>query len=292
MKLRQTYGPLIDAVPELKEYLNVSEQTFILASELGGNSPADWGTLEAGVLSLLMYHSLNASLSVRLLTTFAQPIEAFALLRIRFEQVIVSSYLINSDKKEGFDPFISDINRTDYRYSQAIKNIDPTLYGFMEKIFKDDIELVKLKTFFNERSLDPSFDFDKDQLKSNWTNLKKYDMCIKRDKLVDKNDPIQSIKLSQIYLSIYKSASIYIHCETGILTENFLSNYKGQLSPNIVLVLTNLINVAQLDLIQNYEILKFIKPNKTQKLIDLYSSYNEMVLRDYQFIIDKIVKAL
>lgn len=290
--LKQTYGPLIDAVPELKEYLNVSEQAFILTSELGGNSPEDWGSLEARVLSLLMYHSLNTSLSVRLLTSFAQPIEAFALLRVRFEQLIVSSFLINSEKKDGFESFISDINRTDYRYSQAIKNIDPVIYGSIEKILKDELELAKLKAFFNERSIDPNYDFEKDQLKSNWTSLNKYAMCIKRDKLVDENDPIQSIKLSQIYLSIYKSASIFIHCETGILTENFLSNYKGQPSPNIALVLTNLINVAQLDLIQTYEVLKFIKPNKTQKLIDLYNSYNKMVLRDYQFIIDKIVKAL
>ncbi len=292
IQLKQTYGSLIDAVPELKEYLNVSEQSFILTSELAGKSSEDWNSLEARVLSLLMYHSLNTSLSVRLLTTFAQPIEALALLRVRFEQLIVSSFLINSEKKDGFEPFISDIERSDYRYSQAIKNIDPLIYGSIEKIFQDELNHAKLKTFFNERSIDPNFDFEKDRLKNKWTNLNKYEMCVKRDELVDEHDPIQSIKLSQIYLSIYKFASIFVHCETGILTENFLSNYKGQPSPNISLVLTNLINVAQIDLIQSYEILKFIKPNKVQKDLDLYNSYNKMVLNDYQLIIDKIVKAL
>lgn len=292
IKLKQAYGPLINAIPELIEYLNISEQAFILTSELGGSSSKDWGSPEARVLSLLMYHSLNTSYSVRLLTTYAQPIEALALLRVRFEQLIVSSYLINSERKDGFETFLTDINRTDYRYSQAIKNIDPEIYGTIEKVLEDEIELAKLKAIFNEKSIDPNFDFENDRLKSNWTTLNKYSMCSKRDKLVDEEDPIQSLKLSQIYLSIYKTSSIFIHCETGILTENFLSNYKGQISPNATLVLTNLINVAQLDLIQTYEVLKFIKPTKTQKLIDLYNVYNRMVLKDYQFIIDKIVKAL
>lgn len=292
MKLKQTYGPLINSIPELKEYLNISEQAFILASELSGNSPKDWGSLEARVLSLLMYHSLNTSLSVRLLTTFAQPIEAFGLLRIRFEQLIVSSFLINSDKKEGFEPYVADINRTDYRFSQSIKNIDPTIYSVLEKVYKDEIEKSKLKAYFNEKSIDPNFDFENDQLKNSWTKYNKYAMCTKRDSLVDNTDPIQSIKLSQIYLSIYKPASVFIHCETGIMTENYLTNYNGLPSPNISFILTNLINLAQIDIIQNYEVLKFIKPVKKNKLIDLFNNFNKMLLLDYQDLINKISKAL
>lgn len=292
MNLEQKYGPLLDYVPELKEYILFSEKAFIMSNRLGGNSSADWGSNEARVLSLLMYYGLNTSYSIRLLTTFAQPIEAFALLRIRFEQLIVTSYLIHSDFKDGFEPFISDISKSDYRFVKSIENIDPTIYGIIEKVFENEIEAAKLKTFFHEQQIDPEFDFDKDILKSKWCKLNKYDMCKKRDELIPEDDPLKIIKLSHIYLSIYKTASIFIHSETGILTENFLSNYKGQPSPNISIVLSNLINLAQIDLLQTYEVLKFIKPENSKPLLDLYYSYNDMILKDYDVIIDKIKNAL
>ena len=288
MKLMQTYGPLIDIAPELKEYLFISEKSFILASELAGSSSANWGCKESRILSLLMYHSLNTSLSVRLLTTFAQLNEGFALLRIRLEQLIISSFLINSKKNIGFEPFFLDINRTDYRYTEAVKNMDSSLYHQLENIFPDKFTAAKLNAVFNERKSDPSFDFESGKLKKSWSNVNKFKMCTERDEAVDQNDLIQSIKLSRLYLSLYKPASVYIHCEPGILTENFLACTDGYPSPRVALLLANLVNLAQIDLIQNYEIVKFINREKTQPLSDLYQSFSTAIKRDFSFLEEKI----
>ena len=292
MKLLQKYGPILDVVPELKRYLRFSEQSFVIASEQGGNSPEDWGSSEARILSLLMYHSLNTSYSIRFLTTFGQPIEALALLRIRFEQLIVSSFLINSSKEEGFVAFNADIGKTDYRYSNAIKNIDPNIYAAIESIFYDKIEEAKIIAHFNELINDPNYDFEKDQLKKSWCPHNKYKMCQLRDERSDKNDLISSIKFTHLYLSIYKSASLFVHSDPAVLTNNFLSNYNGLPVPNNLMIITNLINLAQLDIVQTYEVLKYIKPEVTEKHREMYMLYMKNVLKDYDVVVEKIKNAL
>ena len=106
-------------MPNIDRFLWISEQAFIRASEIIGKEANDWNNKNARILQVLMYHALNTSLSIRLLTTNAQTLEAFALLRMRLEQLIVSSYLIHS--KDGFNSFLDDLSRIDHR---AVKNLD------------------------------------------------------------------------------------------------------------------------------------------------------------------------
>ena len=292
MKLLQKYGPILDVVPELKRYLRFSEQSFVIASEQGGNSPEDWGSVEARILSLLMYHALNTSYSIRFLTTYGQPIEGFGLLRIRFEQLIVSSYLIHSSHEDGFAAFNSDIGRTDYRYANAIKNIDPNIYATIESIFSEKIEESKIDAHFNELMNDPEYDFEEDKIKKSWCPHNKFKMCELRDKQSDKNDLISSIRFTHLYLSIYKSASLFVHSEPAILTNNFLANHNGIAIPNNLMVITNLINLAQLDLIQTYEVIKYIKPEVTEKHKEMYMLFLKNVLSDYSAVVEKIKNAL
>jgi hypothetical protein len=291
LKLVKKYGPLLDVLPELKRYLRFSEQSFVIASEQGGNSPEDWSSVEARILSLLMYHALNTSYSIRFLTTHGQPIEAFGLLRIRFEQLIVSSFLIHSSPEEGFTAFNSDIGRTDYRYSNAIQNIDPNLYATIESIFSEKIEEAKIDAHFNELINDPDFDFENDKLKKSWCSHNKFKMCELRDKQSDKNDLISSVRFTHLYLSIYKSASLFVHSEPAILTKNFLSSHNGIPFPNNFMVITNLINLAQLDLIQTYEVLKHIKPEASEKHKEMYMQFLKNVLIDYDVVVEKIKNA-
>ena len=90
-----------------------------------------------------------------------------------------------------------------------------------------------------------------------------------------------STKLTRLYLGLYKPASIIVHSDTGSLTDNFLTlnSLPGggkQLGPHIAYVFLNLINVAQLDLLQSYEILHFLnKPGKKRitKLHERFVTY-------------------
>ena len=268
-KLLQNYGPIFDQIPdlsELKKYLKFSEQAFLTAQEITGNEAKDWNTPEGNILTLLNYHALNTSYSVRILNTYVQSLEAFALLRVRLEQLFVCSYLIHSEAKDGFEEFIQDINRSDHRYAKSIENLDPSLFGIIENIFPDKLDHAEKKAFVNERSID---------------------MCLHRDKKINEEDPISSIKHQHLYLSIYKSASIFIHSETGILTDNFIQVSNRQIGPQMAYLLTNLVNVALIDIIQCYEVVNFIKPAKTQKMLDLYSDYSSELAKDYKIIFER-----
>ena len=293
MKFKQKYyGPLINQIPQLRKYLNYSEQAYVLSNRLGGQSEENWGSIESKLLSMMMYHALNTSLSIRLLTTHAQPLEAYALLRVRLEQLIVFSYIIHAEKEEGFNAFLQDIKRNEFRYAKAIKNIDPELFSVVERAFADKMEYATFQAYFNEKSIDPDFDWENDKLKRKWSPLNAFAMCQKRDKLVPQDDLILSIKLSRIYLSIYKSASIFVHSESGIVTENFISNLKGRPMPQNIYLFSNLVNLAQIDLIQTYEVINYLLPEKKERVVKEYESFNKNVLEDYAFVIDKLKNAL
>lgn len=282
--LVQQYGPLLQHVHELGDYLRFSEQAFILGSEVGGNRADDWGTLEGRVLQLLGLHALNTSYSVRLLTTYAQPIEAYALLRVRLEQVILCSYLIHAEPEKGIIPYTQDFGRVNYRSFQSLDQ-DPELRDLLTELMPWTIEDAKAQATQNERLIDPDFDLDKDKLKRKWTNLSLYDMALYRDKIVPQDEPPMSIKLTRFYLGLYKPASIIVHSDTGSLTENFLTlnpTKAGgkQLGPHIAYIFLNLINVAHLDLIQSYEVLHYLRKPEKRRIADLYARFKEHLAKD------------
>ena len=288
--LAQQYGPLLDHINELGELLQFSEQAFIIGAEEGGNRAEDWGTVEGRVLQLLMLHALNTSYSVRLLTTYAQPIEAYALLRVRLEQVILCSYLIHSEPEKGFVPYAQDVGRVDYRSFQSLDQ-DPELRDLLAGLIPWKIEAAKAEAARNERMSDPDFDLDKDKLKRKWTGLSLYDMALHRDRVIPDGAPPMSTKLTRFYLGLYKPASIIVHSDTGSLTDNFLTlnplpGGGKQLGPHIAYVFLNLINVVQLDLLQSYEILHFFdKPGK-DRIANLHQRFVSYIAEALEIDVD------
>jgi hypothetical protein len=268
-KLVQSYGPILDSTPSIKHFLWISEQAFIRTAELIGNDAKDWNNPNARVIQALMYHALNTSLSIRILTTNAQTLEAFALLRMRLEQLIVSSYLLHS--KDGFDAFIADLSRVDYR---AVNNLqkDQTLKSMVESFFGDRISNVTEKAIEAEKIKDPLFDTVTGQIKRKWTTLSTYDLAIARDKLISSDDSISSTKLGWFYISIYKTASILLHSDTGIITNNYLDIAPDKLpAPQLGYFFLDLLNNAHFDIIQCYEIVKYFKKSDAYKVAELLS---------------------
>lgn len=291
-KYLQKYGPILDLIPDVGKYIKYSENAFVLGENVGGSSKEDWDNVIGKMLSVLMYHALNTSYSVRLLTTHAQSLEAFALLRVRLEQLIVCSYLIHTEVEKGFLPFLQDCQRGDHRAVESLK-VDPKLFGIIEKIFPEKIDDAKKKAYLNETMIDPEYDFQNDRIKKKWTNLKTYDMCINRDKNVDTDDPISSIKLQHFYLTLYKPACSMVHSETTILTNNFITFLNGNIGPQLGYTFANLVNLAYIDIIQSYEVIKFVKSNdKMTPFLDLFKDFQKDILTDYDFLVDKIKSAL
>ena len=276
-RLVQQYGPLLQNADGLEDLVRFSEQAFLVGAEAGGTRPEDWGTPEGRVLQLLMLHALNTSYSVRLLTTYAQPIEAYALLRVRLEQVILCSYLIHAEPEKGLIPYIQDVGRVGYRSFQSLDQ-DPELRDLLVELIPWKINEAKAEALRNERLIDPDFDLEKDKLKRKWTNLSVYDMALHRDRAVPEDKPPMSVKLTRFYLGLYKPASIIVHSDTGSLTENFITlnptaGGGKQLGPHTGYIPLNLINAAYLDLIQNYEMLHFLGKGGKSRIADLYREF-------------------
>ena len=268
--LVQQYGPLLPHLDDIADLLWFSEQAFVVAADEGGDRPEDWGTTEGRVRQLLMLHALNTSYSVRLLTTYAQTTEAYALLRVRLEQAIVFSYLVHAEPEKGLVPYIEDIDRTDYRAFQGLGQ-DELVRDIVETLFPDKVEAAKKVAAENESRRDPDFDIETDRLRRKWTNLSVYDMALHRDRGVPEDEPLMTqAKLTRLYLGLYRPASIVVHSDTGLLTSNFLtlnptSEGGKQLGPHVGAVLINLVNLAQIDLLQAYEALYWLgSPGRSQ----------------------------
>jgi len=277
--LIQNYGPLFSAFPSLNDLLWISEQAFIKTRDLVGQSPQDWQNPPAKLLQLLMYQGLNTSYSIRLLTTFAQPLEAYALLRMRLEQVIVMSYLVNVEKEKGFDLFFADVGRIDYRSARSLDK-DPELKKIVEIFLGDRFQQAQKAAEKVEKEIDPSFDISSGKLKRKWTDLSTYDLAKRRDALIKNNDPIQSTKLVWFYISLYKPSSILLHGDTGSVTNNFLSAAPNKdIGPQLAYVFLNIIQNAQLDLLQCYEAVRYFKKPGIEKLTELHKEFKELLLK-------------
>ncbi len=245
-QLLQTYGSLIEKVPELRDLLWISEQAFIRMSEAIGQDPKDWKTVGSRVIQSQMYHALNTSLSVRILVTNGQVLEAYALLRMRLEQVIVSSLLIHSPIEDGFDKFANDIGRVDYR---AIQSLDktPALRNLIEDLLGHKFIQAEGAAIASEIADDPSFDISTGKIKRKWTDLNTYDMAVRRDKLVTAKGGI-STRLTWFYAALYKSSSILLHADAGAISSNYLSqSARKEPVPQVLYLLLAACRIIQQD---------------------------------------------
>lgn len=277
--LAQTYGPLVDHLGDVSDFLWYSEQAFQAVDDVRLDTHERTGTPADVVLRGLLFHAVNASYSVRLLTTWAQPTEGFALLRTRLEQTIVFSYLLHADPERGLLPYAQDVERTGHRTFQGLA-ADAELHGFMTTLFAEKAEHAARAAEDNEQRIDPDFDLAKDVLKRKWTPLSLYDMALHRDRLAA--DSVIKISLRSLYLGLYKPACIVVHSEPGVLTDNFLvlnemPDGSKQFGPPLASVLVNLLNLAVLDLVQTYEFLRWTGSPAQERLADLYVQLQTVV---------------
>ena len=281
--LVQQYGPLVRHMADLADLLWFSEQAFVIAADEGGDRPEDWGTIEGRVRQLLMLHALNTSYSVRLLTTYAQPTEAYALLRVRLEQAIVFSYLVHAEPEDGLVPYVQDIDRVDYRAFQGLGQ-DEEVRDLVAALFPGKIDAAKAAASENERLVDPNFDIETDRLRRKWTTLSLYDMAFHRDRRVPQDEPLMATtQLVRLYSGLYRPASIVVHSDTGLLTDNFLTLNPApdggkQLGPHVGAVPLNLINLAQIDLLQAYEALYWLENPARSRIAAVHQELQDLLV--------------
>jgi len=277
------YGPILELLEkELSPYIKITEKAYRYFIEAFSKKPYLLKTKNNLILHHLLSNAKNTSFSIRLLSTWGQPIEGYALLRIRLEQLIVSSYLINEKSEKGFEPF--------KKYYPVIE------YSLLKGNDKNDNLKLALSRFLPgtgnrydkrmkelQEQIEKCFDVQNDNYKRKWTNLNIIQLAEHRDKLVDNNDEISKIKLLDYYNTIYKIASSVVHSDIASISTNFITFDKhGILKPQDLYLFTNLITLSLFDIIQCFETAIFIKLDLNEKYLNLYNSYLNQIKSDYE----------
>ena len=277
------YGPILELLEkELSPYIKISEKAFRYFIEAFSKKPYLLKSKSNLILHHLLSNAKNTSFSIRLLSTWAQPIEGYALLRIRLEQLIVSSYLINEKPEKGLEPFNKYYPVIEYSLLKANDkndNLKLALSYFLPELGNGYNKRMKEL----QKQIEESFEIKDDNYKRKWTNLFINQLAEHRDKLIDANDEISKVKLLDYYNTIYKISSSVVHSDIASISTNFITiDEHGILKPQELYLFTNLITLSLFDIIQCFETAKFLKLNINDKYISLYKNYLNQVKRDFE----------
>jgi hypothetical protein len=276
------YGQVLEVLPEISPYIIFSEKSFRFFIEGISLNPSSLNVNNNFIFNLINNNSKNLSYSIRLLTTWGQINEAYILLRIRLEQLIVCSYLIHEKEEIGLLPFINFFPNIEYNLSKVFKNNDQlkevlsTLFPELSNKASDRIkEITQL--------VENSFEFENGELKRKWTKLKVNQLAERRDKLINQKDLISSFLLANYYNTTYKLSSSLVHSDVASISSNFITtNINGILLPQTYYLFINLIQNAHFDIIQCYEISKRMKLNISDKYENLYKEYQLQIKKDLE----------
>lgn len=222
------------------------------------------------IMKELLKYSFETSQSLRLILSHGIIRSAYAFLRIRLEQMIVSSYLIHSDKKEGFDNFILQSGISLYKnYTSTAsfgnftkETMDKLLsaVGVNEKYYKDLANLAQ-----KEKRSD--FNPESDKYDRDWTNLDLRSMAKKRDKIVNESGELFSSPIEHYYSSIYKGGNSVIHSDAIIVSSSFFPFMNSMWYKNLAL------NNSYFDMVQGFEISKFLGFGYKKEFTQLNEKY-------------------
>ena len=176
-----------------------------------------------GIVWELLNYSNETSKSLRLLLKENLVKPAYAIIRIRLEQTIISSYLIHSDEKDGFKPYFlqSGIGLLRIYNSTASvpqnKNIFDTLLksvGVNEEFYKSLADLAQNEKNKDKEKVNDKYDRE-------WTNLDLRSIAHKRDELNKDTFIFSNLSLESFYLTLYKGASSLIHSDILVMASSF-----------------------------------------------------------------------
>jgi len=222
------------------------------------------------IMKELLKYSFETSQSLRLILSHGIIRSAYALLRVRLEQMIVSSYLIHSDKKEGLDNFILQSGISLYKnYSSTAsfsnftkETMDKLLsaVGVNEKYYKDLANLAQKEKRSDFRPETDKYDRD-------WTSLDLRSMAKKRDEFVNETSELFSTPIEHYYSSLYKGGNSVIHSDAIIASSSFFPFMNSMWYKNLAL------NNSYFDMVQGFEISKFLGLDFKKEFTQLNEEY-------------------
>lgn len=284
---KKDYGEIINHLPEIIPFIEMSEDAFrIYIETMNMNLPilAMGNNYE---FYKLLAQAKNNSYSIRLLCTWGQPIEALALLRIRLEQSIISSYLLYENKNEGIEAYINYLPKAEKHSIQLFEKLGVREEKLFKVLMPDLYSMIKEKIDEHNEKY-PDSDLESNNPRSKWTNKSIYKLAKRRDELAPKEDNIIGISFEQYFKRLYHFASSIVHSDSVSTSEHVLTKSPtGIMMPQIPYIFTNLMECAQLDIIQCYEQLEYFKINKKKEFNELHQRYISEVLKSFEITLPK-----
>ncbi|MCJ7651491.1 MAG: DUF5677 domain-containing protein [Candidatus Lokiarchaeota archaeon] len=225
-----------------------------------------------GIVWELLSYSNETSKSLRLLIKENLVKPAYAILRIRLEQTIISSYLIHSDEKDGFKPYFlqSGIDLLKIYNSTASVPQNKIIFDSLLKSVGVDEEYYKSLADLAQNEKNKDKEKVSDKYDREWTNLDLKSIAHKRDELNNDNSIFSNLSLESFYSTIYKGASSLIHSDILVMASSFNKSLDEFNCRNIAM--NNLIY----DLLQAYELTKYLEYNYSSELENLYKESGEI----------------
>jgi hypothetical protein len=246
---------------DVRQIQDVSEGAFQLFHRLKPQAP---GAEPARFRDIIFGSVEVAESTTRAITTLLkqdQHLPVMALVRVRLEQLIVTSYLVHERPDVGLKPYAAFTPIREYRTAQAVL-AEPFLAPHVQgRVQVDDL---KAKAFAAQLDINPGFDIKEGKLQAKWTPLDLYSMAVKRDTLVDKDTFIISagFALAGLYTSFYKTASCVVHADASALATPFRGTMKSddgtiEIDAATYWSLALPVFVTTYDLVQCYEALRW-----------------------------------
>ncbi|MFV0349347.1 MAG: DUF5677 domain-containing protein [Halodesulfovibrio sp.] len=227
------------------------------------------------------YIAETTSASIRLINSWTFTIPALTLLRSRFEQLVVCSYLINEDVKIGLERYIKYGPINSYRQHQMACKDDQLRSSLSAMV--DDKKIYD-EAFANQKCLNEEFS-ENDRFQKKWTSLDLLSMVKRRD-FLSMSSMLPYNRLEHDYLTIYVVLSSLVHADISSVNDSFLNCYihkdKIVLMSSPFWMSLAMICCAKYDIMQCFEMSNCLGFSCSSEYIEIMKYWEEMK--------DKVVK--
>ena len=146
-----------------------------------------------------------------------------------------------------------------------------------------DISKLQAEAVNAQSSFKPDFDINHDKFERKWTKLDLRAMAQRRDELTVGQVLISKDSLEPDYISLYKTASSIVHSDVSALSSAFINVFSvGENKPAVLMPLPNWATMSvaftsRYDMVQVYEVLKFLGINCESEFSELRKTWIESV---------------
>ena len=215
-----------------------------------------------------IYSAEATSSAIFLLINKGLILQASALCRVRLEQLIVVSYLINESVEKALEPFVYHMGVKKYRDAK-MAYADHRIQPYVENNDKCDIKKLRDDADKAQLSVDSNYDSTTEKFSRKWTDLDLLSMAKARDSITRSIDSLSGKPLEVAYKGIYPLCSSFIHCDMFSISKDFMkifttnSNQPDVLMPDPNWALIDAGYCCMFDIVQLHEVLKYIGYDST-----------------------------